>query len=437
MHTRNVGAKVSTGAVAGALAVALILAVAPAAHPAQRTSIIDRAAESLQEDPIYVHPTERSEVTASEEERLADRIAEANVGAVYVAVLPETATAEAGGSASGVISMLAESAGRRGIYAVTVGDTFQAGNTEEAGNVPDLATAAVEAQSGEDASAVLLDFVGRLESTGESASGGGGFGLLPLILIGVAAFFLFRLAKRRSDQRRREQAELDEVKEVAQEDLVALGEDLRALEIDVEMPGTNPEAKHSYVRALECYERAGADLDGARRLQDLEPVTAALEEGRWAMASARAHLENRDPPERRSPCFFDPRHGPSVRDVSWSPPSGIARDVPACEADANRVERGLEPAARELTVGGRSMPYWNAPAYYGPWAGGYFGGFGLFEGLLIGSLFSGGFGSGWGDGGGADSGGDSGGDWGGGFGGGDFGGGDFGGGDFGGGDFGG
>ena len=133
MHTRNVGAKVSTGAVAGALAVALILAVAPAAHPAQRTSIIDRAAESLQEDPIYVHPTERSEVTASEEERLADRIAEANVGAVYVAVLPETATAEAGGSASGVISMLAESAGRRGIYAVTVGDTFRLSRHQNSG----------------------------------------------------------------------------------------------------------------------------------------------------------------------------------------------------------------------------------------------------------------------------------------------------------------
>jgi hypothetical protein len=203
------------------------------------------------------------------------------------------------------------------------------------------------------------------------------------------------------------------------------------------MPGANPEAKRSYVRALECYERARADLDGSSRLQDLEAVTAALEEGRWAMASARAHLEHRAPPERRSPCFFDPRHGPSMRDVSWSPPGGIPRDVPACEADANRVERGLEPESREITVGGRSLPYWNAPAYYGPWAGGYFGGFGLFEGLLIGSLFSGGFGGGWGDWGG-DSGGDSGGDWGGGdFGGGDFGGGDFGGGDFGGGDFGG
>jgi hypothetical protein len=406
--------------------------VSPIALAAQRTSIIDRAAESLLEDPIYVHPSERSEVTASEEERLADRIAEANVGAVYVAVLPESATDEAGGSAAGVISMLQENAGRRGIYAVTVGDTFQAGNTEEAGTVPDLASEAVDAQAGEDASAVLFDFVGRLESAGEAADGGGGFGFLPLILIAVAAFFLFRFAKGRSDRRRREQAELEEVKGVAQEDLVALGEDLRALEIDVEMPGANPDAKRSYVLALECYERAGADLDGARRPQDLEPVTAALEEGRWAMASARAHLENRDPPARRSPCFFDPRHGPSVRDVSWSPPGGIARDVPACEADADRVERGLEPAARELTVGGRSMPYWNAPAYYGPWAGGYFGGFGLFEGFLIGSMFGGGFGSGWGDWGGADSGADSGGDWGGDFGGAYLGGGDFGGGDFGG-----
>jgi hypothetical protein len=418
----------------GALIAVLFLSMS-AAGGAQQTSIIDEAADSLLRDPIYVHPSARSEVTPEDEERLADRIAAANVGAVYVAVLPEAATAEAGGSAAGVMQLLVESVERRGIYAVVVGDTFQAGNTEDAGNVPELATAAVEAQSGEGASAVLFDFVGRLEAEGESSEGGGGFGLLPLLLIGgVAVFLVSRLSRRRADQRREQQA-LEEVKEVAEEDLVALGEDLRELELDVEMPGANPKAKRSYVRALECYERARADLDGARRLQDLEPVTAALEEGRWAMASARAHLENRQPPERRAPCFFDPRHGPSVRDVDWSPPGGAPRPVPACAADAGRVEQGIEPESREITVGGRSMPYWNAPPYYGPWAGGYFGGFGLFEGLLLGSMLGGGFDFGWGDQG-VDSGEDSGGDFGGGdFG--DFGGGDFGGGDFGGGDFGG
>ncbi|MFP5394474.1 MAG: hypothetical protein ACLGI6_23740, partial [Gammaproteobacteria bacterium] len=38
-------------------------------------------------------------------------------------------------------------------------------------------------------------------------------------------------------------------------------------------------------------------------------------------------------------------------------------------------------------LGGRAMPYWNAPAFYSPWAGGYFGGFGLGAGLLPGLMF--------------------------------------------------
>ena len=104
------------------------------------------------------------------------------------------------------------------------------------------------------------------------------------------------------------------------------------------------------------------------------------------MECARARLEGREPPERRPPCFFDPRHGPSARDVEWTPEGGRPREVPACEADAQRVERGLLPEAREVTLGGRTMPYYAAGPMYAPFAGGFFGG-GLLPGLLIGSMF--------------------------------------------------
>ena len=153
------------------------------------------------------------------------------------------------------------------------------------------------------------------------------------------------------------------------------------------------------------------------------------------MASARARLAGHEPPERTPPCFFDPRHGPSAREVELLPPWGEPRPVPACEADAQRVERGEDPDPREVTVGGRQVPYWNAGPAYAPYMGGFFGG-GLLPGIFLGSLLGGGgmFGGGsYGGWGAGDSGGtfsDSGG-------GGDFGGGDFGGGGFGGGDFGG
>ena len=71
--------------------------------------------------------------------------------------------------------------------------------------------------------------------------------------------------------------------------------------------------------------------------------------------------------------------------------------VPACEADAQRVERGEDPEAREVLVGGRRMPYWSAGPMYAPFAGGLFGGFGggLFPGLMVGTLLGSSLG-GWG-----------------------------------------
>jgi hypothetical protein len=154
-------------------------------------------------------------------------------------------------------------------------------------------------------------------------------------------------------------------------------------------------------------------------------VTSALDEGRWLLASVRARLAGEEPPERRLPCFFDPRHGPSIEDVSWAPPGGVPRDVPACAADATRIKDGLDPDIRQVPVGGgERRPYWDAGPAYSGWAGGYFGGFlpGILWGTMLGSSFGwsgyndagagaeadagGGFdGGGWGDGGGFDGGG--------------------------------
>jgi hypothetical protein len=207
------------------------------------------------------------------------------------------------------------------------------------------------------------------------------------------------------------------------------------------MPNADRTAKDEYGQAVNLYTSAEEAFDSAQRPQDLAPVTSMVQDGRYMVASARARLEGREPPEHRPPCFFDPRHGPSAHDVEWAPPGGVPRQVPACAADAQRVESGQDPSMREIEVDGRRVPYWNGPAYYGPWAGGFSGGFGgggFLGGLLVGELLGGGFGwggpgylaGGFGDGFGGDGGGDFGG------GGGDFGG-DIGGGDFGGGDFGG
>jgi hypothetical protein len=227
--------------------------------------------------------------------------------------------------------------------------------------------------------------------------------------------------------------EWDEVRSQAQDDLVTLGDDIRALDVDIQMPNATPDAKARYEQAVEAYQRASSIFDTAKRPEDLGPVSETLEEGRYAMACAKALLEGRVVPERKPPCFFDPRHGPSTEDVEWAPPGGSPRPVPACAADALRIKEGFDPHGRQVLVNGRPTDYWNAPKHFGPWAGGYFNGFGggqLLSGLLIGSALGAGLGLGGGLLGNLFDDDDDGGGWGGGDDGGDFGGGDFGDGDW-------
>lgn len=390
-----------------------LLALMALAAPAAAQESVDRAVEALQSDSVYVEPGAENAISDSEAEALRRRIEDEGVN-VKVAILPAGA-----GDAEALATGLREDVGAP--VAVVVGNRFRVAGPQ---GLVDASRAAFEANSDEGVAAVLLDFVDRsasVEGGGDGEEGGiGAGGIILLGAIGAGGVAILAARRRR---RREEAAEFAEVKDNARDDLVALGDDIRALDLDMELPGVSPEAKADYEIAVGAYGRADQAWRLAQRPEDLEPVGAALEEGRWAMSSSRARLEGSEPPERRSPCFFDPRHGPSDREVEWAPYGGEPRMVPACEADAQRVERGDDPEAREVTVGGQRMPYWAAGPMYAPFMGGFFGA-GILPGLMMGTFL----GSVW-DG---PSGGVGGGD----FGGGDLGGGDFGGGDFGGGDFG-
>jgi hypothetical protein len=428
---------------ASAFAAALVLVPGAQAGP-----IIDRAVAALHSNPVYVDPAAELAPSAGARDRLRQKIESAGAGPLYIAILPNAAELEAGGSPDGVLQAIHAGLGLKGTYAAVIGTHFRAGSD---GVLPQgvagrLASDALAAHRGAGVTATLLDFVDRVaaERTGAGGSGGGGTNgaggvFVALLIAAVAASLLFTSMRRR----RRSRAELAEVKAAAHGDLVSLAEDVQKLEQPVE---SNPQAKQEYTQALDAYDKASGSYDRATQPRQLAAVATALEEGRWHMSAAQAFLAGHAPPERRPPCFFDPRHGPSTRDVEWAPPGGTTRKVPACEADALAVESGAQPASREVLAGGRPVPYWNAPPYFGPWAGGYFmpfGGTGFLSGLFVGDLLGGAFG-GWGYGswGGTGtvggfgtwsaSGSQSGSDFGGGmtFGGGDFGGGGGGGGDF-------
>jgi hypothetical protein len=426
-------------------------------------SLVDESVRSLQNDPVFVDPQAEEAISEAEAEQLRRKIVAEGAGPMYIAVTRSAIVNEAGGDPSAAAFEIAERVGQPGVYALIAGSSFRAGASRgllDRGVPRALVNRALEEEGGTGDAYRILDrfvvLVGEAKRNGGSARGGdgndpggGGAGALGLLALIGGGFGLMAL-RRRKRERREMEAQVADLRETAEGDLVALADDVRALDIDVQMPSAPPEAKADYEAALGRYEAANRALQQARTPEDFGPIGQALEEGRFAMAAAKARLAGHAPPERRPPCFFDPRHGPSTREVAWSPDGYEQRPVPVCEADAVRLESGQAPMTREIETAGGRVPIYDAPAYYGPYAGGFFGGFsGFLPGLLFGSLLSGGLGGGgfgfggpfgvggFGGGLGGDGGGFGGGDFGGGggFDFGDFGGGDFGGGGFGGGDF--
>ncbi|MCW2796132.1 hypothetical protein [Nocardioides sp.] len=213
--------------------------------------------------------------------------------------------------------------------------------------------------------------------------------LLILILIGaiVVAVVASRNGKRRELERRR--AELEPVKKFAFEDITALGVELQSLDTDLAGRQLDAGANADYQRALDSYEAAKTAGDSIQQPEDLKHVAEILEDGRYAILCVRARVAGEPLPTRRPPCFFDPRHGPSVADVPYAPPGGATRDVPACELDAERVRAGADPDIRKVMVGAQRVPYWQGGRAYQPYAAGYFGGGGAMNLMFMGLMFGG------------------------------------------------
>ncbi|MEV7055555.1 hypothetical protein AB0N95_08760 [Streptomyces microflavus] len=439
---------------------AAALALTSPASAAPAATITD-AAQALRDDPVYVDPGARDQLSVADEKALEATIQNADKP-VFIAVLPATEAFPE----EGLLQTLRNDTGITGVYAIRLGDGFDAGADPQVMPVRavDNLTASVKNPATDtDASAQLNAFADRAVEQARgtapaSWSGGGGAaddtgapvsGLITLGALvaagGAGAFALSRRNKRRKAEE--ERAALDKLRVVVDEDITAYGETLERLDFHPAEPGADDTMRGDYERALDSYESAKTRMDKAEHPSDVRGVTQSLEDGRYSLAVLEARRTGTAIPARRPPCFFDPRHGPAVTEVLWTPSGGASREVPVCGADEVRLSRGEDPMSRTVDVGdGNRRPYWEAGPAYGPWAGGYFGG-GLLPGLLVGTMLGSmlatpAYASEYG---GGDFGGGAGGEWGGGdFSGSDFdssgfgGGGGFGdGGGFGGGDFGG
>lgn len=143
---------------------------------------------------------------------------------------------------------------------------------------------------------------------------------------------------------------------LADEDVTVLGEQLAELHVDTLGDDLDPQAAYHYRRALEHYEQATAAVRDSTTEEDVLALEQVVADARYHRAAVVALLSGGPLPERRDPCFFDPRHGPSMQDVQWAPPSGVVRTVPVCAADARRLAGGEPPQVRMVRVGDRYVP---------------------------------------------------------------------------------
>jgi hypothetical protein len=237
--------------------------------------------------------------------------------------------------------------------------------------------------------------------------------LLALAGGGGAAWLGIRLRERRAQMRDRA-AELAQVRKLCDEDITLLGEQLRRLDAETGAHPLDDAARVEYQQALDAYESAQRTMRRISDADEISKVTDTLTSGRFALACVQARVAGRPLPERQVPCFFNPQHGPSVMDVMFTPPGRGTRKVPACAQDAARIRAGEKPEIREVEIGGRRVPYFEAGAAFAPYGEGYFMGAIATQSLFIAPTLAGDGGTGHGGwesygGGGFDGGGDAGG----------------------------
>lgn len=203
-----------------------------------------------------------------------------------------------------------------------------------------------------------------------------------LAVLAVVVILVARTSKRRELERKRR--ELEPVKRLADEDVTALGEQLQALDLELAGVELDAGARADYQRALDAYESAKQSAEAMAKPEDIAHATSIVEDGRYAIDCVRARVKGDALPTRRPPCFFDPRHGISKEEVSWTFPDGTVKQVPACALDADRLRVGAAPDIRQVMVGPQRVPYWQGGRQYQPYARGYFGAVGPMEWLFIG-----------------------------------------------------
>jgi hypothetical protein len=167
--------------------------------------------------------------------------------------------------------------------------------------------------------------------------------------------------------RRRTALELERIRLAAEADAVHFGEELARFGGSPAAQDLAADARHDYQAALDAYESARRAVDHLESAESVSVVVETLTSGRYALACVRARVAGEPLPERRTRCYFDPRHGPSSTEVVWTPRNGPTRRVLACAQDAARIRAGDDARVYLVRYGEQQMPAWEPGAPIEPY----------------------------------------------------------------------
>jgi hypothetical protein len=167
---------------------------------------------------------------------------------------------------------------------------------------------------------------------------------------------VFSTAKRASE---------DQLREQASHEVIAFGELLDTTDVPVSGERTG----ELMTRALDAYQAAGKVLDRSRGIPDLAGVLVLVDQGRDALASARA-LASGEPEIPPSPlCFFNPLHGDAGPRIDWRPIGSRRRlRVHACRDCARAARAKNTPDILMDRRDGRDVPYFEVDPTQSLWA---------------------------------------------------------------------
>ncbi len=199
----------------------------------------------------------------------------------FIAVLPPSAIE---GSAGRTLIALRQAVGVSGSYALVAGDEFRTLSDEfdNAAQVGDT----LKAQHPDDLQATLEAYVGRAAVERNNGGGGAAVGAVvgALFLLALLVGGVLLVAGRRRTRKGDGRSTVGQIDQT--DDFVRLGDQIRALELDVTL---GESGRADYDRAVAAYDRA----NDRSRHGDEAGANRALDEGLAAIATARERIAGR------------------------------------------------------------------------------------------------------------------------------------------------